>query len=110
MSIWEKEHAEEREIVQTRDTLRAEINGFEVSVQLPTQFDSTRLSIYPPRSKDVLRLGTIECRPRSVDDLEAFANAAEDLFNAIARELRSEGLSDLRCESDKLHDEIMNEY
>lgn len=93
MSFKHEIETEER-IIETTDKYTAEINGYDVIFTF-NERDGAELRIYPIKS-DRLKLGIIQCRPRSVEDLEKFAEEAGDLLKAIALELRDLGKDDLR--------------
>jgi hypothetical protein len=96
------------EILKRRETLSAELCGYDVIVS--TDEHSTHLSIAPVYWQDGLRMGIINCYPKSVAELEKFAEVAGDLFRAIAKELREAGKDDLRTEHEKRMDEMQARF
>jgi hypothetical protein len=80
-----------------------DLNGY--TVLLVQDEDLTELSI-APKDWGGLRLGILRCHPKSVADIEKFAEDAPALFRAIADELRALGKDDLRSKWDVMKDEM----
>lgn len=96
---------EQTEIRKRHETWSAEVNGYEVLFHREDD-GYAELAIYRPREHPPMRLGIIECHPKSVADLEHFAAEAGALLAEVARELREAGLDDLRSASEKWQDEF----
>ena len=94
---------EQTEVIKKRETLTAELCGYRVIVS--TNENNTHLSIFPVDWQNGIRMGIVECYPKSVSEFDKFAEVAGDLFRAIAKELRDAGKDDLRSEYEKRSDE-----
>lgn len=95
---------EQTEIRKRRETLKAEMCGYDVWVTTDEQ--NTHLTVSPVDWQNGIRMGIFDCYPKSVAEIEAFAEVAGDLFRAIAKEMREAGKDDLRSEWEKRSDEF----
>lgn len=94
---------EESKSVERTESYHAEHGDYNVLV---TRKEShTELSIYPKDFR-CMRLGIIQCHPRTVADIEKFSLVASELFADIARSLREVGLDDLRGDFERTMDEL----
>lgn len=102
--MFEHKVEESTERTKRREQWTAKIGEYDV--MLTRDENDTRLNIYRYRSDGHgLRLGIIECRPRSVGDLRAFAEDAAHLFAGIAKGLAAAGLDDLRDSWERIRDD-----
>lgn len=97
---------EESQRVERRETLSTVILDYDVFVV--TRGGGVATLSIAPVNWERIRLGILRCHPKSVADIEKFAEIAGDLFRAIAKEMRKEGKDDLRCDSDKMWDDVQN--
>ena len=93
---------EETTLLRKTETWEAEINGYDVIMSIAD--DRTAELVIWKSPRDGLRLGTLTCHPKSVADVERFAEDAPALFREIAQGLREAGKDDLRNDSDRHRD------
>lgn len=96
-------HKEEQTHTKKSDWYSAEIGDYRVLIIMDD--DVTRLSISPRNWNDGGRLAVFDCHPKSVAEIEHLAEAAPELFRAIAKEMRDSGFDDLRGKWGKMRDE-----
>lgn len=104
MSKFTHEHKEQESVRESSDWYSAEIGDYDVL--LVKDENVARLSICPRNWNNGARLGILQCHPKSVGELERFAETASDLLRSIAQELREAGLDDLRGRFDIIQDEL----
>lgn len=95
---------EEQQLISRSESHSGRYEDYEFTLHMSE--NRRFISVLRFNDHSYLRLGIIEFTPKSVSDIEAFAEKASDLFRTIAKELREAGFDDLRDEWDKRHDEI----
>lgn len=99
---------ESEKITERSETLTAEIMGYGVWVD--TDKHLTRMSISPVNWGNPMRVGIVQLHPKTVAELEHFADIAGDLFRAIAEGLREAGKDDLRSPHEREMDEWKEQF
>jgi len=104
VSLFQHEVREAERQLERHETWTAEINGYYVIL---TRRDDgfCELSLAPVKW-DMGRLGILQCYPKRVADIEAFAEVAGALFREVAANLRDAGLNDMRSKHDLLREKL----
>jgi hypothetical protein len=110
MIDFKHEAREETEVVRRRESLSAEIDGFDVSVEFPDgRGAGYEVSIYPIPTRNVYgqRMPGLRLHSQHVDELERVGAVLPTVLAKLADGLRARGLGDLRSDMEREHEEFM---
>jgi|SRR5580700_4146735 hypothetical protein len=101
-------HGSKKEIREESDIWSGEFGQYQFILSKDSH--NCELSMYKEGQVDHLRVGIMRCHPRSVEELEVFAEDCRELLLHIAKEIRALGFDDLRSDFEKKVDEQLARY